>query len=432
MFIASPWISNTQDTWWSDGNIPHDIDHEAADAKGVSYRLAACWDVGLEPDEEKSLLDWPLMMPCLPFFLAWGVWRCEKRTQTCKIHQVTAKSWGILCSSPHWKKNDFGAQYIRCTNWMSFRFFRVGPSMQPSEVALSLQSICALIWLLEWNLRKVELHVLMRESKENDHRTTDHRDSCTLKPGRNESMNNLREKGWGLLLGRILSDVFVLQKRKTWFPYRWLVASTEAATSEKLKPSFAFRPIKHARIAPSTLVSCEGITALDSFQDFECKYWNVTSVSVGFGDHQGNFSLDATPLEAELMSTCSCWFLTVGGRCQRWECRAHCPTLARSWSWGRNTWCASLLTGRVCVFKKATATLWVPATHECVCGKDFGETTVIPHLRWRSPCGWDHHRIPGLWRWDQYTSSTAFWTGLQWPNRYDFCTDSQMVLLLSL
>lgn len=71
---------------------------------------------------------------------------------------------------------------------MSFRFFRVGPSMQPSEVALSLQSICALIWLLEWNLRKVELHVLMRESKENDHRTTDHRDSCTLKPGRNESL----------------------------------------------------------------------------------------------------------------------------------------------------------------------------------------------------------------------------------------------------
>lgn len=30
---------------------------EAAEAKGVSYRLAACWDVGLEPDEEKSLLD---------------------------------------------------------------------------------------------------------------------------------------------------------------------------------------------------------------------------------------------------------------------------------------------------------------------------------------------------------------------------------------
>ena len=86
---------------------------------------------------------------------------------------------------------------------------------------------------------------------------------------------------------------------------------------------------------------------------------------VGFGDHQGNFSLDATPLEAELMSTCSCWFLTVGDAA-RWECRAHCPTLARSWSWGRNTWCASLLTCRVCVFKKATATLWVPATHECL------------------------------------------------------------------
>ncbi len=31
--------------------------HEAAEAKGVSYRLAACWDVGLEPNEEKSLLD---------------------------------------------------------------------------------------------------------------------------------------------------------------------------------------------------------------------------------------------------------------------------------------------------------------------------------------------------------------------------------------
>ena len=86
---------------------------------------------------------------------------------------------------------------------------------------------------------------------------------------------------------------------------------------------------------------------------------------MGFGDHQGNFSLDATPLEAELMSTCSCWFLTLGD-VARWECRAHCPTLARSWSWGRNTWCASLLTGRVCVFKKATATLWVPATHECL------------------------------------------------------------------
>lgn len=33
---------------------------EAAEAKGVSYRLAACWDVGLEPNEEKSCVKSPI------------------------------------------------------------------------------------------------------------------------------------------------------------------------------------------------------------------------------------------------------------------------------------------------------------------------------------------------------------------------------------
>ena len=68
--------------------------------------------------------------------------------------------------------------------------------MQPSEVALSLQSICALIWLLEWNLRKVESPLSDERIQENDHRATDHRDSMYPNTtGRNESMKNLREKG---------------------------------------------------------------------------------------------------------------------------------------------------------------------------------------------------------------------------------------------
>ncbi len=134
-------------------------------------------------------------------------------------------------------------------------------------------------------------------------------------------------------------------KRFTQFPYRgYLHLQVEAATSEKLKPAFNFRPIKHASIAPSTLSKkLQGISTARNIETLQ--------VSHGIWVDQGNFSLDATPLEADF-ATCRgpLIFSYLDGQdllFARWECRAHCPTLEQSWSWGRNTWCASLLTCRV-------------------------------------------------------------------------------------
>lgn len=239
------------DTWWSDGNTPHDIDHEAADAKGVSYRLAACWDVGLEPDEEKSLLDWPLGHRwCHAYHSFWhegcdGVRREPKHVRFIKL-QLNLD----ILSVPAARKKDFGAQYIRCTNWMSFRFFRVG-------------TIHAAIWgcvkspinlradMAAW-MERTKVHFLMRESKKTITRPQIIEIRVPQKLDATNPWRTYTWKGLSSFFGENFVRCLCSPKGKNLVSLQ-MITFTEAATSEKLKPSFAFRPIKHARIAPSTL-----------------------------------------------------------------------------------------------------------------------------------------------------------------------------------
>ena len=70
--------------------------------------LLGCWPWTRRREEPLGLaIDDAIYQP---FFLAWGVWRCEKRTQTCKIHQVTA-NLDILSVPAARKKRLWGPIY---------------------------------------------------------------------------------------------------------------------------------------------------------------------------------------------------------------------------------------------------------------------------------------------------------------------------------